>query len=331
MAATTQPKPLVVRSDKLKNIFTILEAAKPQISQALPKHLTPERMLRVVRTAISKTPLLQECDAVTIIGSVIEASQLGLEPDGVLGLGYLIPSFNKKTNHMECRFQPGYRGLIDLAMRSGRVSWIASELVYGCDRFVVKYGTDRKLEHEPDLDNAERGTKNSEGHLTDLRGAYAVIRYKDGTSDFEYMNRVQLDQIRARSQAVQSGRFSPWVTDEDEMFRKCPIRRGAKRWPLSPEFQKAAILDEYVDAGVEVAANVLEANSEAMRLATDNRSQELDAKYGKPEVKSSEGSSGHPSQPRTSAVPAKSESSGVNSNIEQSEEVPEGLPMDFSE
>jgi recombinational DNA repair protein RecT len=116
------------------------------------------------------------------------------------------------------------------------------------------------------------------------------------------------------------------------MARKTPIRRLAKRLPLSPEFQKAAILDEYVDAGVapDVVSEV-EVNSEAMRLATDNRSQELDAKYGKPEAKSSEGSSGHPSQPRTSAVPAKSESSGVNLDIEQSEEVPEGLPMDFAE
>ena len=80
--------------------------------------------------------------------------------------------------------------------------------------------------------------------------------------------------------------FGPWLTHFEEMARKTPIRRLAKRLPLSPEFHKAAVLDEYVDAGTAPDfAGVVEANSEAMRLATEAKSADLDLKY----AQSSEG------------------------------------------
>jgi recombination protein RecT len=77
----------------------LLERSKLQIARALPKHLTPERMMRMALTAYSSTPLLQQCNATTIIGCVVKASELGLELTGPLGHAYMVPRRNKKNNN----------------------------------------------------------------------------------------------------------------------------------------------------------------------------------------------------------------------------------------
>ena len=286
MAAThTATQAIVPARQKIANLRSMLESSKDQIAAALPQHLTPERMIRVVMTAIQRTPKLMECSPGSIIGSVIVASQLGLEPDGVLGRGFLIPRKNRKTNQMEANFMPGYLGLIDLAMRSGKVSWIASELVFKSDKFKVTFGVDRNLIHEPDMDNPDRGIFDEKDcDLVDLRGAYAVVRYKDGSSDFEYMPLAKLHQLRNFSQSKDS-EYSPWNTAMgiEDMYRKCPIRKLAKRCPLTAEFQKAAQLVELVESGFgqDMGAEI-DSASEAADLATQNRTDAIREKYAKP-------------------------------------------------
>jgi len=219
------------------SLRSMLEKSKSQIQVALPKHMTAERMIRVAMTAVQRQPKLMECTPLSVVGAVVEASQLGLEPDGILGQAYLVPYFNNKTKRTEAQLQPGYRGLIALARRSGEVSTLYAELVYEADKFKVTKGDTPKLRHEPNYAVEARGK---------ILGAYAVVIYKDGGKDFEYMPISELEKIRKQSKAAQ---FGPWQTHPEEMYRKCPIRRLAKRLPLSPEFQRAAVLDEYVDAG----------------------------------------------------------------------------------
>jgi recombinational DNA repair protein RecT len=166
----------------------------------------------------------------------------------VLGQAYLVPFNNRKTNQKEAQLQIGYRGYITLARRSGEVSNVYSELVFDCDFFHVELGTEKQLKHIPNYEAAERGQVNEDtGELVGLKGAYAVVKYKDGDTDFEYMPLFELDRIRFSSKAADNG---PWVTHPAEMYKKCPIRRLAKRLPLSPELMKAAVHDEHVDAGV---------------------------------------------------------------------------------
>jgi recombination protein RecT len=251
----------------------LLEKSKEQIALALPRHLTPERMIRVALTAVQRTPKLQECDALSVVGAVVQASQLGLEPDGILGQAYLVPYWNGTTRRMEAQLQPGYKGLIALARRSGEVSTLFSELVYERDRFKVVKGDSPRLIHEPDYRSEDRG---------ELMGAYAVVVFKDGGKDFEYMPMHELNKIRASSKAKdkQGNEYGPWVTHPEEMYRKCPIRRLAKRLPLSPEFQRAAAQDEYVDAGVAPSAAEEVENSELVRVGTELAGQKLLEKYG---------------------------------------------------
>ena len=94
-----------------------IKVMEPAIKKALPSVITPERFTRMALTAISVNPKLAECTPKSFMGSLMNAAQLGLEPNTPLGQAYLIPYKNK--GNMEVQFQIGYKGLIELAYRSG--------------------------------------------------------------------------------------------------------------------------------------------------------------------------------------------------------------------
>lgn len=225
------------QSSPINTIRGLLEKSKGQIAMALPKHLNADRIVRVAMTSIQRTPQLLECDPLTLVAAVIQSSQLGLEPDGVLGHAYLVPFRNNKKGRMEVQFIPGYKGLIDLARRSGQVISIGSHVVYENEPFSLKYGFEETITHEP-LPPSQRG---------DRKGVYAVARLKDGSNHFEFLWNEEIEAIKNQSKAKN---FGPWQTHEEEMIRKTAIRRLAKYLPLSVEFAKAAAADELADAGI---------------------------------------------------------------------------------
>lgn len=212
-----------------------LEKQKAQLAAALPKHMNPDRMIRLACTEFAKNPQLQKCDAISVFGSIIQASQLGLEI-GVLGQAYLVPYRNNKKNTMEAQFIPGYKGLIALARRSGEVTSIETNIVYANDTFDLVLGVDSNLTHKPYLDG-DRGN---------ARLVYGVAKFKDGGHHLEWMAISDVEKVRARSKASSSG---PWVTDYEQMVRKTLIRRMANYLPMSIELQNALQVDEAVDAG----------------------------------------------------------------------------------
>jgi recombination protein RecT len=221
----------------INSIRTLLERSKAQIAMALPKHLNADRIIRVAMTSIQRNPQLLECDPISLVAAIIQSSQLGLEPDGILGHAYLVPFRNTKKNRMEVQFIPGYKGLIDLARRSGQVNRISAHVVYDNEHFVMEYGTKEILEHKP-LPPSTRG---------DRKGVYAVAVLNDGSPHFEWLWNEEIEAVKRQSKA---GNFGPWKTHEDEMIRKTAIRRLVKYLPLSVELAKAAAIDELVDAGV---------------------------------------------------------------------------------
>ena len=227
-------------TNTVTTIRDLLNKAKPQIAMALPKHMSPDRMLRIAMTSIQKSYRLPECHPTSLVAAVIEASQLGLEPDGVLGYAYLVPY--KVKGVYRAQLQIGYRGFIDLAYRSGRVTKIYAQVVHANDKYDIAFGLQPKLLHVPT-------SSEDEGEII---AAYAVVHFKEGEPDFEWMWKKDIDKIRKGSQAADDG---PWVTHYAEMAKKTTIRRLAKRLPLSPEFQKAAVVDEYVEAGIQNVTN----------------------------------------------------------------------------
>lgn len=224
---------------QLKPIDTVrnaLEKMKPQFMAALPKHITPDRMVRVAMTAIQNTPKLLECDQTSLISAVMRSAQLGLEPDGVLGQAYLIPYGNK------VQFIIGYKGLIDLARRSGDVTSIFAKEVRENDHFEYQFGLIDVLEHKP-----------AEGERGEITHFYAIAKFKSGGHHYDVMTVSEVNAIRDASQGYQSAKKfnkladSPWVKNYDEMGKKTVIRRISKYLPMS--VQRAAIVDDLVESG----------------------------------------------------------------------------------
>lgn len=213
---------------------------KAQLAVALPKHLTADRLARIATTEIRRVPALAQSSQESFLGAIMQCAQLGLEPSTGLGQAYLIPFSNGKDKHGRSNVQLiiGYRGMIDLARRSGQIQSIAARAVYENDDFSYQYGLHEDLRHIP----CEEGESGALTHV------YAVARLKDGGVQFEVMSRKQIEAVRAQSKAANSG---PWVTHFDEMAKKTVIRRLFKYLPVSVEMQKAVGLDEMAEAGID--------------------------------------------------------------------------------
>lgn len=217
---------LQVQANSLKGL---LEKSKKEIEAALPKHVTPERMLRVAMTEARKNPKLLDCEPASFLGAIIQASQLGLEPGGALGHCWLIP-YGKEVN-----FQVGYRGMLDLAYRSEKVSHAVARAVYDSDEFEFELGLNESIVHRP------RFAPNRK-----LIAVYCVVFLKNGGRLFDVMSKEEIEEVRAMSKAGNSG---PWRDHYEEMAKKSVVRRLFKYTPVSIEMQKAVGMDELADAG----------------------------------------------------------------------------------
>ena len=212
---------------------TMLANNMKAMQSILPKHITPERMARLVLLAATKTPALYNCTSASVLQAVMQAATLGLEINGALGSAYLSPYGDQAT------LIPGYRGLCDLARRTGVVRNVEARLVFAGDTFNVQYGTDPKIEHLPAFSSEERKP-------SDVIAVYAVATDMDGNKQFEVMTSDEVEAIRLRSRAKDTG---PWKTDLGEMQKKTVVRRLMKYLPLSAEVAAAIELGDRADTG----------------------------------------------------------------------------------
>lgn len=206
---------------------------KSQLAMVLPKHCDPDRMARIAITAMTKVPKLAECDQASFFKCLMDLSQWGLEPDG--RRAHLIPFNNNKAGTVECQLIIDYKGLVELAMRSGDIASIHADVVCDNDEFEVNLG--EVVKHKIDYRNP-RGNPYA---------FWARVKFKDGGCKYEVMTKYEIDAIRARSRAGASG---PWVTDYVEMAKKTVFRRLTKWIPLSAEIRDA--LDADFDRSEEI-------------------------------------------------------------------------------
>ena len=130
-----------VKLTKNMTIPDMVKVMMPEIKKALPTVLTPERFTRIALSALNNTPALQKCTPMSFLAALMNAAQLGLEPNTPLGQAYLIPYKNKGV--LECQFQIGYKGLIDLAYRNGQMQTIQAQAVYEMMSFLMNMDWNR--------------------------------------------------------------------------------------------------------------------------------------------------------------------------------------------
>jgi recombination protein RecT len=227
----------VARKDpRVTTIYGLLEKMAPEIQRALPKHMDVKRMTRLAFTAIRTTPALLACTPESLLAAVMNAAEVGLEINGILGHAYLVPYGT------EAKLLCGYKGLLILARRSKQIETIEGHAVYEADDFDYEYGSRAFLHHRPTADR-KRG---------EVVGAWAMTRFKGASHpQFDFLNREDIEARRKRSK--QSGK-GPWVTDYAAMCVKTAYRQHAKIWPLSPVERGLIETEDLIDAGVELPA-----------------------------------------------------------------------------
>ena len=216
----------------------LMERNKQQFAMALPKHMSVERLLRIGATACQRNPRLLECSPKSFLGALMTAAQLGLEPDGTLGRAYLIPRMNRRANQMECHFQPGYLGLIELCHRSGEVASVRADVVRKGDFFEYEKGLSEKLVH--------REGDNPDAEITHV---YAIITTKGGGHYWDVWTALKVEAHRQRfSQDTRDD--SAWNTDWPSMAKKTLLLAVQKLAPKSVVQARAIVAQEQSDAGL---------------------------------------------------------------------------------
>lgn len=204
-----------------------------EIKKALPAVMTPERFSRIVLSALSTNPKLAETTPQSFLGAMMTAAQLGVEPNTPWGRPTSFPSGTVRPRALECQFQLGYKGLLDLAYRSGEVSTVMAQVVYENDEFEYSFGLEPKLVHRPAMEN--RGNP---------KYVYAMFRTKDGGYGYEVMS---IADVRAHAQRYsKSFQNGPWQTNFEEMAKKTVLKRVLKYAPLKSEFMRAVTQDEVI-------------------------------------------------------------------------------------
>ena len=220
----------VARKDPGATMKAYITKMQGEIAKALPSVMTPERFTRIVMSAISTTPKLAETTPQSFLGAMMTAAQLGLEPNTPLEQAYLLPY--KNNGVLETQFQLGYKGLIDLAYRSGEVTIIQAHEVHENDEFSYSFGLDPQLSHRPAL--RDRG---------EVICYYAMFRTKDGGFGFEVMSREDIEAHARRHSKSYGGSFSPWKTSFDEMAKKTVLKKALKYAPMKSDFVRGVAND----------------------------------------------------------------------------------------
>ena len=258
-------------SKKPKTIKDWIKTMEPEIKKALPNVITPERFTRMALTAVSVNPKLAECTPRSFMGALMNAAQLGLEPNTPLGQAYLIPFKNKGV--MEVQFQIGYKGLIDLAYRSGEFLSIYAKEVYENDEFEYEFGLEPKLIHKPATSN--RG---------EVIAYYAVFKLVNGGFGFEVMSKDDIIAHAKKYSQNYDSKYSPWTNNFDEMAKKTVLKKVLKYAPIKVEFVRQLTEDETIKKelaedmsevqGIEVEYEIKEEQTDAEAVSGQTQEQE---------------------------------------------------------
>jgi len=223
-------------AEALKALDAELARRRDVIESSAASMIDPDRLRGVMLSAFTRNPKLFECDPVTVVRSVVEAAQVGLEPTGAIGGAHLVPRWNSKARRNECTLILDYRGLVTLARRSGEIARVTARVVREADEFAYQQGTDEWLRHVPAL-------VPDPGPYVYV---YAVAHFKDGGTQFDVMSAAQIQSHVARFAPRDRDKniVGPWVSDPEEMWKKTVLRRLSKLLPLTVEARQAIAFED---------------------------------------------------------------------------------------
>lgn len=240
LPAQTEHRPLTIR-DRLNQMT-------PEFKKALPGHISPEKFVRTVQTAVQMNPQIGKACGTqggmqSLMGACTKAATDGLILDGREAA---LVTFRQKVgdNQYEDRIQyiPMVAGIMKKARNSGLISSIAAHVVYAHDQFTYVLGDDERIEHAPKF--GDRG---------EAIAVYAIVKLKDGSVQREVMDKAAVMAIARQSKNAKQ--YDPKDgANFGEWWRKTVIRRISKYLPSSSDRDEFLQAVERIDDGFDYDA-----------------------------------------------------------------------------
>ena len=231
-----------VATTGIVTVFDFFEKNKDIITKSLPNSITPDRLIGVFTMLLRSSPELMQCSQSSLIASVIQCVQLGLQPGNVNHV-YLIPFNNKQKDgsyKKEVQLIVSVRGMTEMVNRCGKAVVLCASVVKEKDFFEYELGLNPSLRHIP-----------SKGERGNVIGVYAVAKNLVANEKvFVYLNRDEIEKVKSSSKAGQS-QYSPWNTWFEAMCEKTAVKRLCKLLPLSVDTQREINADETIKTKID--------------------------------------------------------------------------------
>lgn len=218
-------------SSRADEIVELMENRKNEFEEVLQNTMTKERFLRLALSSFRANPKLMQCSKPSLVNAFLSAAAMGVEPNTPLGEAFLIPRKNK-AGQLEANFQLGYKGLLTLARRSGKIISIHADVVFDGDTYDSQHGSQPMLIHKPTRERESRGS---------VVCYYACAHLVGGGFQFVEMLPFEIEERRQR--AASSSATSPWDTDYQAMAIKTVLIELCKFLPRTPALSYATSND----------------------------------------------------------------------------------------
>jgi len=251
--STNEPtKQVVAMSRNQQAIQTFKTQLTSYEAKVLPtlleKHgISPSQFVQVVLSEIKKNEKLLQAfieNPSSMFASILAGAEVGLIPSDMLGEFYLIPRNVKQSDgKYKQSVTPliGYKGLMNILLRSGDITRIHTEVVYEGDEFSPIYGLEPNIIHKPNFDVPRTADK--------IRYAYAVAKMKNGEYQFAVMTRAEIEGVKSLSKFPNELYFNDKMGINRWMEKKCVLVQLSKMLPKDYYSKKAISMDNMMEGG----------------------------------------------------------------------------------
>ena len=241
----------------------------------------------------TSSPQLRECDRNSLLSCALKATGMGLPFDVSLGKAFAVPY--KGRDGYVAQFQLGYKGVVDLALRTGQYKHLNAMEVREGEFSGRDEGGDPIINW---IDEDERESKPVVGYMAflELRSGYKKRIYwsnkkiEDHATRYSQGYRYEKSHGASQSTARSGNKSSPWVSNRDEMAEKTVLKSLISKWgPVSIEYQDAVRYDQAVvttdfETGEESVEYVDNDDSDKPTPLSGEQQAELLKKYGADKV-----------------------------------------------
>jgi len=259
-------------------VQALFEKQANEFTKALAGQMPTERFIRVALTAYSNGDArFQSAEPISLLAACMQAAQLGVSVDPLLGEFWLIPRRNSKRNCMWINGQLGYKGLVKLARRNSNFRTVKPELVHEGDFFEYELGSNPFIRHRFAADRKQR---------PEVQFSYATVHYRDGSSMSHVSPMYEILEARERSEAFRNG-YGPWVDHFNSMCKVVPLRAIMKLEAIDDIVLRQISMDERSELNgdvieVDLGMDSLPPDAEPppIQISAPGTVDDLKAKFG---------------------------------------------------